>query len=229
MRIKKKYIIEGLHTEGDDKKLSDDIIDLAKTLKKEVDEAKKKGKNVASVKADSNEMYYHILDVIIGDDGKSIQLKGGISNNDETITNPLLGSYDVTPENEHNKEFGYYALNIFKAVLKAAELDKVLDLSDMKNPKIIEVNEEVDNKEVSDGVETAIKDTTSDLKTLGIENPDDVATKLVSSKLNDITEVVRPSMTKSELIESVNDINKEIIKSSRKVIKTLKIKDLRNE
>ena len=101
MRIKKKHIVEGLHTEGDDKKLSDKIIDSAKTLKEKVDKAKANNKNVASVKADGNEMYYHILDVIIGDDGKSIQLKGGISNNDETITNPLLGSYDVTPENEH--------------------------------------------------------------------------------------------------------------------------------
>jgi len=130
MRIKKKYIIEGLHTEEDDEKLSGEIIDSAKALKEKVDKA---------------------------DD------------------------------------------------------------------------EEVNDEGVIGGVETAIKDTTSDLKTLGIENPGNVATKLVSSKLNDITESVRPSMTKSELIESVNDINKEIIKSSRKVIKTLKVKDLRNE
>ncbi len=130
MRIKKKYIIEGLHTEEDDKKLSDEIIDSAKALKEKVDKADDEGVN---------------------DEG-------------------VIG-----------------------------------------------------------GVEAAIIQTTNDLDILGIENPDDVATKLVSSKLNDMSESVRPSMTKSELIESVNDINKEIIKSSRKVIKTLKVKDLRNE
>ena len=126
-----------------------------------------------------------------------------------------------------NKKFGSYVLKLFNKVLDAVKYNEVLDLKKVNdNNNSIE---EVDNKEVSDGVETAIKDTTSDLKTLGIKNPGNVATKLVSSKLNDITEVVRPSMTKSELIESVNDINKEIIKSSRKVIKTLKVKDLRNE
>ena len=231
MRIKKKYIIEGLHTEEDDKKLSDEIINSAKKLKERVKEAKKNGKNVASVKADRNEMYYHILDVIIGDDGKSIQLKGGISNNDKTITNPLLGSYDVTPENEHNKKFGFYALNIFNKVLDAVKYNEVLDLKKAHNNNSIEeADDEGGNDEgVIGGVEAAIIQTTNDLDILGIENPDDVATKLVSSKLNDMSESVRPSMTKGELIESVNDINKEIIKSSRKVIKTLKVKDLRNE
>ena len=179
---------EGLRTEEDDKKLSDETINSAKALKKKVDEAKKSGKNVASVKADSNEMYYHILDVIIGDDGKSIQLKGGISNNDETITQSLLGSYNVTLKNEST--MGPYALNIFKAVLRAAELDKVLDLSDMKNPEIIY---DEDIEEAGDS----------------------------------IFESVKPKMTKNELVESVKNITKNV-KSPRKVIKTFKVKDIKN-
>ncbi len=179
---------EGLRTEEDDKKLSDETINSAKALKKKVDEAKKSGKNVASVKADSNEMYYHILDVIIGDDGKSIQLKGGISNNDETITQSLLGSYNVTLKNEST--MGPYALNIFKAVLDAAELDKVLDLSDMKNPEIIY---DEDIEEAGDSMFKSVK----------------------------------PKMTKNELVESVKNITKNV-KSPRKVIKTFKVKDIKN-
>tara|TARA_Y100000389_G_scaffold175508_1_gene186344 strand:- start:1207 stop:2331 length:1125 start_codon:yes stop_codon:yes gene_type:complete len=179
---------EGLRTEEDDKKLSDETINSAKALKKKVDEAKKSGKNVASVKADSNEMYYHILDVIIGDDGKSIQLKGGISNNDETITQSLLGSYNVTLKNEST--MGPYALNIFKAVLRAAELDKVLDLSDMKNPEIIY---DEDIEEAGDSMFKSVK----------------------------------PKMTKNELVESVKNITKNV-KSPRKVIKTFKVKDIKN-
>ena len=85
---------------------------------------------------------------------------------------------------------GPYALNIFKAVLDAAELDKVLDLSDMKNPEIIY---DEDIEEAGDSM----------------------------------FESVKPKMTKSELVESVKNIGNNF-KTSRKVVKTFKVKDLKN-
>ena len=48
----------------------------------------------------------------------------------------MLGSYNVTPENAH--KMGPYALNIFNKVLDAAESNRVLDVSDMKNPKMVD-------------------------------------------------------------------------------------------
>ena len=40
---------------------------------------------------------------------------------------------------------------------------------------------------------------------------------------------IKPSMTKRELVESVRDISEASVKPSRRVIKTVRIKDLRNE
>tara|TARA_R110000796_G_scaffold61077_2_gene141380 strand:+ start:24000 stop:24932 length:933 start_codon:yes stop_codon:yes gene_type:complete len=45
----------------------------------------------------------------------------------------------------------------------------------------------------------------------------------------DVNESVKPSMTKRELVESVIEITKSKHLSNRKVVKTLKVKDLRNE
>lgn len=80
-------------------------------------------------------------------------------------------------------------------------------------------------------VEVAINNTSDGLEDLGIkvDDADEIAKEIVSSELEkQLTEVVRPSMTKRELIESVKDIGKNI-KKPRKVVKTLKVKDLRNE
>lgn len=85
---------------------------------------------------------------------------------------------------------GPYALNIFNKVLDASERNKVLDVSDMKNPEIIY---DEDIEEAGDSV----------------------------------FESVKPKMTKSELVESVKNIGRNI-EYPRKVIKTFKVKDLKN-
>lgn len=228
MRIKKKYIREGLDAEKEaeieqmqsavtdtidgiatsfkasgipdeaSKKLSTDIVSSAfnennsyesseyEELADRVKKANISGNNIALVKAGGNKMYYHILDVVIDKNG--VQLKGGISNNKETITQSLLGSYNVTPKNAST--MGPYALNIFNKVLDASERNKVLDVSDMKNPEIIY---DEDIEEAGDSV----------------------------------FESVKPKMTKSELVESVKNIGRNI-EYPRKVIKTFKVKDLKN-
>ena len=85
---------------------------------------------------------------------------------------------------------GPYALNIFNKVLDAAERNKVLDVSDMKNPEII----------YDDAIEEAGGST---------------------------FESVRPKMSKDDLIESVKSIGRDA-EHPRKVIKTFKVKNLKN-
>lgn len=91
------------------------------------------------------------------------------------------------------------------------------------------------NKAADSGVkkvEVAIKNASDGLENLGIEVPDadKIAKEIVSSELeNKLTEVVKPSMTKRELIESVSEFTKSNRISNRKVVKILKVKDLRNE
>tara|TARA_R110001632_G_scaffold229081_1_gene364846 strand:- start:487 stop:1191 length:705 start_codon:yes stop_codon:yes gene_type:complete len=228
MRIKKKHIREGLDSEKEAKirQMQSDVTDTidgidasfvasgipdvaAKNLATDIvssvfnesnsyessnyeeiaDRVRKanvSGNNIALVKANENKMYYHILDVIIDDNG--VQLKGGISRSKDEITNPLLGSYNITPKNEST--MGPYALNIFNKVLDAAERNKVLDVSDMKNPEII----------YDDAIEEAGGST---------------------------FESVRPKMSKDDLIESVKSIGRDA-EHPRKVIKTFKVKNLKN-
>lgn len=198
-------------------------------LSDRVNNAKINGNNVAFVKADRNKMYYHILDVIIDDDG--IQFKGGISRSKDEITNPLLGSYNVTPENAY--KMGPYALNIFNKVLDAAESNRVLDVSDMKNPKMVDNGniEEVDGDHFGDDEKLDIEVGADDyeeyqelLKNIGNHGkPIDLDS--VEDGLP--FESVRPKMSKSELMEAVKNIG-ENHKTTRKVVKTFKVKNLRN-
>ena len=91
-----------------------------------------------------------------------------------------------------------------------------------------------------------IEKVASDLESSGIEEPENVsiASSVVSTVMKDATvdegvnnnnkpellsNTIRPSMTKRELVESVIKINEASVKPSRRVIKTVKIKDLRNE
>tara|TARA_Y100000592_G_scaffold55519_1_gene87316 strand:- start:9614 stop:11026 length:1413 start_codon:yes stop_codon:yes gene_type:complete len=198
-------------------------------LSDRVNNAKINGNNVAFVKADRNKMYYHILDVIIDDDG--IQFKGGISRSKDEITNPLLGSYNVTPENAH--KMGPYALNIFNKVLDAAESNRILDVSDMKNPKMVDNGniEEVNGDHFGDDEKLDIEVGADDyeeyqelLKNIGNHGK---SIDLDSVEDGLPFESVRPKMTKSELTEAVKNIC-ENNKTPRKVVKTFKVKNLRN-
>lgn len=198
-------------------------------LSDRVNNAKINGNNVALVKADRNKMYYHILDVIIDDDG--IQFKGGISRSKDEITNPLLGSYNVTPENAH--KMGPYALNIFNKVLDAAESNRILDVSDMKNPKMVDNGniEEVNGDHFGDDEKLDIEVGADDyeeyqelLKNIGNHGK---SIDLGSVEDGLPFESVRPKMTKSELTEAVKNIG-ENNKTPRKVVKTFKVKNLRN-
>lgn len=103
-------------------------------LKGKIETAKANGKNVAKAKADKNEFYYHVLDVILNDD--SIQLKGGISNTEDGTPNTLHGSFQIT--NDNINKLGNSAFNLYSLVLNAADQGKVLDISDIKNPTILE-------------------------------------------------------------------------------------------
>ena len=234
------FVASGIPDEAS-KKLSTDIVSSVfnesnsyetsdyEEIADRVKKANISGNNVALVKADNNKMYYHILDVIIDDDG--IQFKGGISRSKDEITNPLLGSYNVTPENAY--KMGPYALNIFNKVLDAAERNKVLDVSDMKNPEIIydDAIDEVDGDHFGDDekldievgakdyeeYQELLKDYGNHGKHIDLDSVDDGLP----------FESVRPKMTKSELVESVKNIGRNI-EHPRKVIKTFKVKDLKN-
>ena len=142
-----------------------------------------------------------------------------------------MGSYNVTPENAY--KMGPYALNIFNKVLDAAERNKVLDVSDMKNPEIIydDAIDEVDGDHFGDDekldievgakdyeeYQELLKDYGNHGKPIDLDSVDDGLP----------FESVRPKMSKSDLIESVRNIGKNI-ENPRKVIKTFKVKDLKN-
>jgi hypothetical protein len=90
------------------------------------------------------------------------------------------------------------------------------------------IREELDPNTTSkvDQVEDAIEQTGDNFKTMGIDEPDNMklAADVVAGALksdDDMSEAVRLTMTKDELIESV------LTDRDRKVIKTIKIKDLR--
>ena len=79
-------------------------------------------------------------------------------------------------------------------------------------------------------VKDAIELTKGDLEGMGVDEPGELAAEFVSDAMSDdedLDESVRPKMTKDQLIEAVK--NSGTVKTSRRVIKTLKIKDLRNE
>jgi len=112
------------------------------------------------------------------------------------------------------------------------------------------IREELDTNTVdkvndmADNAKETIEKTGEEFDKIGLENPKETAADIVGSivknstkgddsaidegmvdcgMLEVLSKSVRPSMTKNELIETV------LGKSMRKVIKTLKIKDLRNE
>jgi len=101
-------------------------------------------------------------------------------------------------------------------------------------------------------VKDTIQQTSDDLGQMGIDDPTDMAADIVSSAVDNaksdedsevsenteqptecgmlevLSKPARPSMTKDELSEAVKSIGKNI-EYPRRVIKTFKIKDLRNE
>ena len=114
------------------------------------------------------------------------------------------------------------------------------------------IKEAIDS-ETSEDIDTlaaktkeTIEKVASDFKSSGIEEPESVniASSVVSTVMKDATvdegvknndkvellsNSIRPSMTKRELIESVSEFTKSNRISNRKVVKILKVKDLRNE
>ena len=100
----------------------------------------------------------------------------------------------------------------------------------------LDANTVDDVNNMVDNAKGTMEKTGKEFDSIGIEEPYKVATDIVggiikaSTEDDDyaIEETTRPSMTKNELVEAVNSISKSLT-YPRIVIKTLKIKDLRNE
>jgi hypothetical protein len=81
------------------------------------------------------------------------------------------------------------------------------------------------------GVENATKELTGQLKNVGFDPK--AAEKIVTNAISGVIEdgkqskSVKPKMTKNELVESVKNMTKNV-ESPRKVIKTFKVKDIKN-
>ncbi len=88
-----------------------------------------------------------------------------------------------------------------------------------------EVKDKVDN------VTNATRELTGQLKNVGFdpEDAEEIVTNAMSGVIEDgkQSKSVKPKMTKSELTEAVKNIGKSI-ESPRKVIKTFKVKDIKN-
>ena len=99
------------------------------------------------------------------------------------------------------------------------------------------IKEDIDPKGFKDAkgnvndVEDATKELTGQLEKAGFEKKpaNDIVTKAISGVIEDgkQSKSVKPKMSKNELVESVKNMTKNV-ESPRKVIKTFKVKDIKN-